>query len=390
MKKIFALVFSLIILEQNSYARYTFDDENEDFNSWSSPRDSWNDDEDDYRSSSRKTSSWDDDDDYRSSSRKTSSWDDDDDLSYKTRYSYYDDDDDDLINPRSAKEQREIEEKREQRKKEKQLRKKQGKKKKREKALTNRRDQAAIDRIILDETPEDEKFDLLKDQLKLANTRMERYISKLKKKFTDPNLDFIERSFKFNNDSVEVLLENSRPEAKWKGKFLKEDSEFAENNEEAEEQILNDVPATSNQSTDDLQDDPEQITDENMEKINRMTREECQQKVKNGLIDKEYFFQLSLDNTKKINKAVKSIIQAVENRNGKTSQINKRKSMENAPKLRMLVALNSNLFKDVEFVRSIKNQLKVLGESIRESYEIASENGKKDHPYLKFLIVDKI
>jgi hypothetical protein len=262
--------------------------------------------------------------------------------------------------------------------------------KKREKALINRRNQVAIDRIILDDTPENEKVDLLRDQLNLANKRMERYISKLKKKFSDLNLDFIEKSFKFNNNSIGILLENSRPDAKWKGKFLKENSEFEENDEEAEEQILNEAPATSEQSTNGPHEDPEQITDENIEKINKMPQEECQQKVKDGLIDQERFFQLSLDNTKKINKAVKSIINAVANKNGKTSQINKRKDMKNTPKLRMLVALNSNLFKDVEFVRSIKNQLKVLSESIRKSYETASENEKKDHSYLKFLIVDKI
>jgi len=448
MKKILALVFSLIILEQNSNARYEFNDENEDFDSWSSTRDSWNDeddydssyrktsswndDEDDYNSSYRKTSSWDDEDDYNSSYRKTSSWDDDDDYdssyrktsswndeddydssyrktsswddeddydsSYRKTSSWNDDeddydssyrktsswddeddydssyrktsswddddysnswDDDDWGNPRSKKKQRE-----------------------QEKSLIKRRNQEAINRIILDETPENEKIDLLTDQLKLANTRMKKYISKLKRKSDDPNLNFIEQSFKFNNDGIGILLENSRTDAEWKGKIFKEnpESDYNNNEEETEEQTTTDGSLVIY----------DQVTDKYIREINKMTREECQQKVKNGIIDKEYFFQLSLDNSQKINKAVTSIIEAVENRNGKTSQINKRRDMENAPKLRLLVALNSNLFKDVEFVRSIKNQIKILGESIRESYETASENVKKNHPYLKFLIVDKI
>jgi len=441
MKKILALVFSLIILEQNSNARYEFNEENEDFDSWSSTRDSWNDDEDDYNSSYRKTSSWDDDeDDYNSSYRKTSSWDDEDDYnssyrktsswddednydsSYRKTSSWNDDeddynssyrktsswdddeddynssyrktsswddeddydssyrktsswdddddydssyrktsswDDDDWGNPRSKKKQRE-----------------------QEKSLIKRRNQEAINRIILDETPENEKIDLLTDQLKLANTRMKKYISKLKRKSADPNLDFIEQSFKFNNDGIGILLENSRADAEWKGKIFKEnpESEYNNNEEETEEQTTTDGSLVIY----------DQVTDKYIREINKMTREECQKKVRNGIIDKEYFFQLSLDNSQKINKAVTSIIEAVENRNGKTSQINKRRDMENALKLRLLVALNSNLFKDVEFVRSIKNQIKVLGESIRESYETASENVKKNHPYLKFLIVDKI
>ena len=176
------------------------------------------------------------------------------------------------------------------------------------------------------------------------------------------------------------MLENNRSEAKWKGKFLKEIPELEENGRESEEQLENEEQKTSDQI----------IDDEYTDKINEMTQEECQEKVKNGIIDKEHFFRLSLDNKKKINKAVKSIINAVKNKNGKTSQVEKRQDMGNAPKLRMLVALNSNLFKDVEFVRSIKNQLRVFGKAISESYKTASENAKKDHPYLKFLIVDKI
>jgi hypothetical protein len=63
--------------------------------------------------------------------------------------------------------------------------------------------------------------------------------------------------------------------------------------------------------------------------------------------------------------------------------------MEYVPKLRMLVALYSNLFNYIEFAKSNKEAF-ILSKTIHESYEAASENQKKDHSYLKFLIVDKI
>ena len=124
-----------------------------------------------------------------------------------------------------------------------------------------------------------------------------------------------------------------------------------------------------------------------IEEVERLTQEQCQQAVRNGIIDKEKFFAFGIGNNDLAQcEAIEKIINIVNDAGGNVRQA--RRLNGYSAKIRTLVAKNVDLFRDVEFVKKIKDHLKIFHEGLLSSYNDA--HVKTGHPYLRFLIVDKI
>ena len=124
-----------------------------------------------------------------------------------------------------------------------------------------------------------------------------------------------------------------------------------------------------------------------IEDVNRLTQEQCQLAVINGIIDREGFFSFGInDNDRAQREAIEGIINATQNAGGNTGIVGRLDSY--SAKIRVLITRNSNLFKDVEFVRGIRGHLRIFHNELLNSYNTARI--KLGHPYLRFLIVDKI
>ncbi len=130
------------------------------------------------------------------------------------------------------------------------------------------------------------------------------------------------------------------------------------------------------------------------EEVNRLTPEQCQEAVKQGIICKENFFTFAIGEEKKEQDACLRIIRAVK----KKKQLREMKVVGNqenfSAKMRILLTQHSDLFRDLEFVRTIKDDLKVFHKAAKESFDVAKNRGDnvsiQGHSYLRFLIVDKI
>ena len=136
-----------------------------------------------------------------------------------------------------------------------------------------------------------------------------------------------------------------------------------------------------------------------IEDVENLTQEQCRLAVKQGIIDKEYLFSLGIkdynkedeaaypnDEIEEQHNAIDNIVEAVRRAGGKIELANKYQNYTS--KIRTLIAKNRGLFNDVEFVKGIKEYLEVFHEEYFGYYNNAEI--KKGHPYLRFLIIDKI
>jgi len=126
----------------------------------------------------------------------------------------------------------------------------------------------------------------------------------------------------------------------------------------------------------------ENITEEDVKKL---TQEQCQLAVKQGVIDHEKLFS-GFQVNRNDKKTFDNIKEKVREKRGQVKQADNSKNYRD--KFKALIDSNKELFKDVKFVKEIKEYLKKLHKRCLESYNKAEI--KKGHPYLRFLIIDKI
>ena len=142
--------------------------------------------------------------------------------------------------------------------------------------------------------------------------------------------------------------------------------------------------------------------------VENLTQEQCRLAVKQGIIDREYLFSYGIkdyneedkaaypnDEIEELRKAeiakqhnaIDNIVEAVRRAGGRIKLANKYQN-DYTTKIRVLITANRGLFNNVEFVKGIKKYLKVFHKEYFGYYNDAEI--KKGHPYLRFLIIDKI
>jgi len=140
----------------------------------------------------------------------------------------------------------------------------------------------------------------------------------------------------------------------------------------------------------------------------RMTPEECQERVEEGIINASVFRSYALVG---IEQEVNAVIEAVGRENGEVTQarIVQRRNGNNSAVLSTLVSRNVDLFKSINFVRNIRPFLQVFSfvRNIRPFLQVFSRElagsyytapdysavqgyGRTDHGYLALLIASRI
>ncbi|MCR5224555.1 MAG: FKBP-type peptidyl-prolyl cis-trans isomerase N-terminal domain-containing protein, partial [Alphaproteobacteria bacterium] len=118
--------------------------------------------------------------------------------------------------------------------------------------------------------------------------------------------------------------------------------------------------------------------------ITFLTKEDCEKAVKNRIIHQENFFFLSIGNNEpKLVTAANEILIQMAKTSQTSTQLLKvaRRQLDANPSATLRILVMDPLFTDVEFVRSIKPQLRVFHERYKADYE---DKGKpQGHPYLR-------